>query len=918
MNKGHGPEIPSLDGDALKAVKHRGSHMQIIASAGSGKTETISQRIAVLVKEGVAPAEIVAFTFTEKAAEELKARIRARVEHFAGVEAADKLGNMYVGTIHGFCFQLLTKYVNKYESYDVMDENQLAAFSQRLSHILKIKDLDPNGKQFAGMKAFRKNLDVVENELIPTNLLPEELRYSIEKFYELSEEYRVLTFGQQISRAVEALGIEEIHKRITADIKHLIVDEYQDVNPAQERLIQLLSKPNGKADLVVVGDDDQAIYQWRGSTVENITTFADRYENVKQFKLLANRRSRPPIVNLADSFAGTIPGRLEKEMSAARDLNGPALDIVSDHETEAEEAEEIAKTIQKLIQKGFEYKDIAVLVRGKVAYKKILQAFEDYSIPVQPGGRTGLFEQPDADFFGKVFSWLADFEWRRRFEYTREAVTKSDLEATAKRIYYLKSKDWEKVEKYLIDLKAKVGSDSRNINFVTCVYELCSLLGLADWDTSNPVLASRLGTIARFQGFIADYESVQKRSRINLQDQAEQIGAADQKEYYFKNLASLMVNIAVDDYVDFEGEDDVQTNSVELTTIHTAKGLEWEVVFLPSLTKGRFPSNKMGSAQSWLVPHEYFDRSRYEGSDSDERRLFYVAITRAREWLSLSAHKKVTTKNVKISPYLEFVEDQYSKGLGLPKNWDKAKSVDDSPDLQISYSEIAAYIECGHSYWLRNLIGFPPAIVEEIGYGKAIHHLMRSIAEETTAKGKPLKPIDIDRIIATEFFLPFANKAIATRFRDSAKKLVLKYMKDHAADMTRIWEVERPFELALPGVVVFGRADVILDKHDGKPDSLAIVDYKTGPEESALDLQLQIYTVAGKKEGLDIAGAYIHNLKDADRAPVDTSDAALKKAVEVVVAAADGIKKREFVAKPEVKRCGYCDVRAICRSAIKK
>ena len=122
MTKSADVDIPVLEGDSAAAVKHRGSHMQIIASAGSGKTETVSQRIASLVKEGVAPSEIVAFTFTEKAAEELKARIRARVENAAGQEAADKLGNMYVGTIHGFCFQMLTKYVTKYESYDVMDE----------------------------------------------------------------------------------------------------------------------------------------------------------------------------------------------------------------------------------------------------------------------------------------------------------------------------------------------------------------------------------------------------------------------------------------------------------------------------------------------------------------------------------------------------------------------------------------------------------------------------------------------------------------------------------------------------------------------------------------------------------------------------------------------------------------------------
>jgi len=143
-------------------------------------------------------------------------------------------------------------------------------------------------------------------------------------------------------------------------------------------------------------------------------------------------------------------------------------------------------------------------------------------------------------------------------------------------------------------------------------------------------------------------------------------------------------------------------------------------------------------------------------------------------------------------------------------------------------------------------------------------------------------------------------------------------MKDHSGDMSRIWEVERPFELALPGVVVIGRADVILDRHEGKTDSLAIVDYKTSTDGRELDLQLQIYTIAGQREGLDVQGAFIHDLGSANRESVDTSPAALQEAVNVVMEAAKGIKERKFEAQPTIPKCGRCDVRAICRSAAAK
>ena len=915
----NGHQIPLLEGDAKKAVDHRVGHLQIIASAGSGKTETVAQRVASLVTEGVEPSSIVAFTFTERAAEELKSRIRARVVHFAGVDVADRLGPMYVGTIHGFCYQLLTTYVGRFESFDVIDENQLAAFVQRQSSFLKVKELDVSNTLFKGINIFRENLEVIENEMLDIELMPENLKFSVKKFYEMLDEYHLLTFGQQIARAVEALTDSDTHAKVTGDIKHLIVDEYQDVNPAQERLIQLLAKPLGNADLVVVGDDDQAIYQWRGSTVENITTFAQRYKKVTQYSLLENRRSRPQIVNAADHFANSISNRLDKKMKPSRENNGPALDIVSDYDTEAKEASQLAESIKKLVENGYKYSQIAILVRGRVAYKEILKAFELHDIPVQPGGRTGLFEQPDADFLGRCFAWFVDFDWKKgRFNTTTEKVTIDDLELLAKNIYILNENKWSQLKKLLGEIKSKVGNDSRNISLVNETYEILKALGVAEWDSSDFIVGSRLGTIARFQKFVADYESIQKRSRQSP-DQAEvQIGAGDQGNYYFFNFASLMLNVAINNYLDFEGEENLLSDSVELTTVHSAKGLEWDIVFLPSLTKRRFPSSNSGKSKDWLVPTNLFDRTRYEGTDADERRLFYVAMTRAREWLALSAHLKVNVQNAPVSPYILEVQSKYKGELSYPKPWTQNTKNVDEQDLHITYSELSAYLDCGYSYWLRNLLGFPPAIVEEIGYGKAIHHLMRSIAEETKRTGKVLKPNDIERILATEFFLPYANKTIATRFKDSARSLVQTYLQEHSADMERVWEVERPFELALPGIVVSGRADVILDKHEGESESLAIVDYKTSIDERELGLQLQVYAAAGLREGLEVKGAFLHDLEESSRQNIDISESAIETALKTVSFAAKGIKERKFDAKPEQKVCSRCDVRLICKSAILK
>lgn len=154
--------VPELTGDALAAVKHRGSHLQIIAAAGSGKTEVVSQRVADLLDEGVDPRGIVAFTFTERAAAELKQRIAQRVEQRMGTEALDKLVGLYVGTIHAFCFQLLQRHVPRYETYDVVDENQFTALLSREATRLRIKDLSPVNRQFDAIQLFAKSVDVVE------------------------------------------------------------------------------------------------------------------------------------------------------------------------------------------------------------------------------------------------------------------------------------------------------------------------------------------------------------------------------------------------------------------------------------------------------------------------------------------------------------------------------------------------------------------------------------------------------------------------------------------------------------------------------------------------------------------------------------------------------------------------------------
>ena len=201
---------------------------------------------------------------------------------------------MFVGTIHSYCLKLLQEHVPRYAAFDVLDEHRLAALVSREYDRLHLADLGV-GYPWQTIRVFLRNVDFVENELIDLEDLDRgTFAVCYRKFVEMLDGYRLLTYGQLISKAVAEFQNQATAKRVRKDLKHLIVDEYQDINPAQEELIRRLAA--SPVELCVVGDDDQCIYQWRGSDVSNIVTFAGRRSAVHTETLEVNRRSRPSIV----------------------------------------------------------------------------------------------------------------------------------------------------------------------------------------------------------------------------------------------------------------------------------------------------------------------------------------------------------------------------------------------------------------------------------------------------------------------------------------------------------------------------------------------------------------------------------------------------------------------------------------------
>jgi len=348
----------------------------------------------------------------------------------------------------------------------------------------------------------------------------------------------------------------------------------------------------------------------------------------------------------------------------------------------------------------------------------------------------------------------------------------------------------------------------------------------------TPMTLDGSGAYAKFSSILADFESIAFRGRkesvktMTMKVETTEtkfVSAAGTAEARNKLvwglLANFLLNYAKDNYEDFEGETVSDRDEVAIFTVHQSKGLEWPVVFLPSLTSRRFPSSMSGRSQPWLIPDAVFGadkRARYEGSDADERRLFYVAVTRARDTVYLSYAQKKTNK-LSPSPYLQEVANSKTIAVrtSLPPPPPPEHSGTKHNPVEVSFSDLADHEHCGHVYRLSRVFGFQREVAEELGYGKAVHHVMRTLAERRRTTGKTPTLDEIHRMVESELFVPFANRASYEQMEQRVKTLVQTYVKSHGTELERVWATERPFEIRFANGILSGRADVILDKESG-------------------------------------------------------------------------------------------------------
>jgi len=509
---------------------------------------------------------------------------------------------------------------------------------------------------------------------------------------------------------------------------------------------------------------------------------------------------------------------------------------------------------------------------------------------------------------GRTYGWLSDIEWREQYG-TGGAVEEDALVDEYTDAFALDRPGRVRLRRLLHEWRDAIPAKNRSADLVGELYTLLDQLDVRRWDLDDPRTVNKLGTLARLSALLADYESVRRRARPDADKVGEQVGGEDRGPWYYKNLAIHIVNYAQGEYEGFDGEPDFELDAVDLTTIHRAKGLGWPVVFVPSVTANRFPTTNAGRPQPRLVPRSAFAADRYEGGDADERRLFYVAMTRARDWLSVSRHARMTTKAVGPSPYwLEMGEHLVEpEGVVLPEA-SAAGPGEDEP-ITVTYSEMAAFLDCGD--------GVPPAQPARL---PATHRpragLRQGRAPRTAGGGRVHRGPRAGaarRRGGAHFpsrFLPAGGQQAGPQAAEGGRRAPGRHLPARprgrpvpsVGDRAALRAAPRRRHRVGPG----GRDP----RHGGRrthcPGHRRLQDVHA--------LQLQVYADAGRREGLNVRAAYVHDLKATRRDTVDVAQVAIDASEQVVTDAAVRLRAREFQPAPGL-RCRACEVRTVCAAA---
>jgi len=602
--------LNNLNKAQKEAVMHLDGPLLIVAGAGSGKTKVLTSRIANIIKEKKAfPNQILSVTFTNKAAKEMQSRV-------SKILGSTAIGLSWLGTFHSICAKLLRKHasaVNLNSNFTIVDSDDQIRLIKNIckAENIDVKQLAPRyvlsiidrwkNKGFYPGEVVINQKDIYEKTILPIYKIYQQ------KLIDLNS----CDFGDLILHVVKILEKnQDIRNIYSKNFKYILVDEYQDTNFIQSKWLKLLSEKN--MNICCVGDDDQSIYSWRGAEIKNFLEFDQEYNNTKIIRLEENYRSSQNILSVASSLIANNQNRVGKTLKATMD-EGDLIKL-NCFKNGKDEAIGISDEIEK-IKKRFSYNNIAILVRAIFQTREFEERFLKVGIPYRILGGTKFYERAEIKdcvaYLRLIYQSKDDLAFERIINNPKRSIGDSSVkqihEFSKKNILNLESASRKMIEKNLIKPKTKIG-----------LMQFLDLL--IKW--RNDMNIKKINHVKLLQIVLDEsgYSAMLKNKKdVENENRLENIKELLSAMKEFDNLESFLEHVSLATSIDQEWDGE----KVNMMTMHAAKGLEFETVFLPGWEEG-------------LFPHQKSIEEKGQNGLEEERRLAYVGITRAKKIANIS------------------------------------------------------------------------------------------------------------------------------------------------------------------------------------------------------------------------------------------------------------------------------------------
>lgn len=650
--------LKNLNKEQLEAVKHSKGSLLILAGAGSGKTRVLTSRIAHLIKSGVKAREILAVTFTNKAAKEMRARLGA-------ILGEEVVKYMWVGTFHSICGRILRQDVDAFAfpSGKKLDKNFTIYDEQDSIAVIKnaIKKLNLDDKIYAP-KLVKSIISNAKNKMQDAFSFSTFARdFKSQKIAEIFEEYEnalnnnnAIDFDDMLMLAVKLLEkCPEVREKYFAKFQHIMVDEFQDTNQAQYELVKMLytnlsDQHMENRSLCVVGDIDQSIYSWRGADFKIILNFQRDFKDTTVIKLEQNYRSTENILNVANAIIENNEERVEKVLYSQKGC-GEKIQYF-EAQDEADEANFIARKIKN---SDGNYNKFAVLYRTNAQSRAIEEACITHSIPYKIYGGLKFYDRKEIKDIISYLKLIYNPNDSQSFRRIVNVPKRSIGETTIKNLQTIADAEDISLFEAIMQLEELEGINSKTKEKLKKFADL--ILNFKEVQNKYN-LREFVSLVIEKSGYLRELQqenTPENESRIDNLQELVNVAGEFEPEDLDNTLGEFLSQVAL--VSDIDGLETI-SNNVTLMTLHSAKGLEFPIVFLAGLEEGIFPHQRTFTSKSEL---------------EEERRLMYVGVTRAEELLHLTSAKRRQVwgeyKYFNASRFLEeipqnLLESSYSEG----------------------------------------------------------------------------------------------------------------------------------------------------------------------------------------------------------------------------------------------------------------